>query len=169
MRRRNFIAAALASAFASSLSRRRDPPGDRSRDGSRASHDTQIRSRRELPRTRCAPTEREPADPYLAHIERRMAEGCENAMALWREVRDQGFAGSHRQVHRFVAERRTAPARRTAQVARTRYDPSPLAEHAVAATLAQAARVAPGAARRGLAAPRSRRRRPGQGGWRSGT
>src|SRR5215217_2874014 len=115
MRRRNFIAAALASAFASSLSRRRDPPGDRSRDGSRASHDTQIRSRRELPRTRCAPTEREPADPHLAHIESRMAEGCENTMALWREVRDQGFAGRHRQVHRFVAERRTAPARRTAR------------------------------------------------------
>jgi len=54
-------------------------------------------------------------DPYLAHIERRRAEGCENAMALWREVRDQGFTGSHRQVHRFVAERRTAPARRTAR------------------------------------------------------
>jgi len=54
-------------------------------------------------------------DPYLAHIERRMAEGCENAMALWREVRELGFAGSYRQVHRFVAERRTAPARRTAR------------------------------------------------------
>lgn len=54
-------------------------------------------------------------DPYLAHIETRMAEGCENAMALWREVRDQGFAGSHRQVHRFVAEHRTAPARRAAR------------------------------------------------------
>ena len=54
-------------------------------------------------------------DPYLAHIEKRMAEGCENAMALWREVRQQGFAGSHRQIHRFVAERRTPPARRTAR------------------------------------------------------
>jgi transposase len=53
-------------------------------------------------------------DPYLAHLERRMAEGCENAMALWREIRDQGFAGTHRQVHRYVAERRTVPARRTA-------------------------------------------------------
>ncbi|HSH83401.1 MAG TPA: transposase, partial [Herpetosiphonaceae bacterium] len=52
-------------------------------------------------------------DPYLPHLERRMAEGCENAMALWREVRDQGFRGTHRQVHRWVAERRTAPARRT--------------------------------------------------------
>ncbi len=52
-------------------------------------------------------------DPYLLHLERRLTEGCENAMALWREVRDQGFAGTHRQVHRWVAERRTVPARRT--------------------------------------------------------
>jgi transposase len=52
-------------------------------------------------------------DPYLAHLEQRMAEGCENAMALWREIRAQGFAGIHRQVHRFVTERRTRPARRT--------------------------------------------------------
>ncbi len=35
-------------------------------------------------------------DPYLLHLERRLTEGCENAMALWREVRDQGFAGTHR-------------------------------------------------------------------------
>jgi transposase len=54
-------------------------------------------------------------DPHLAHLEQRMAEGCENAMALWREIRNQGFAGTHRQVHRFVAERRTVPARRTAR------------------------------------------------------
>jgi len=54
-------------------------------------------------------------DPYLAHLEQRMAEGCENAMALWREIRARGFAGTHRQVHRFVAERRTRPARRTAR------------------------------------------------------
>jgi hypothetical protein len=54
------------------------------------------------------------AGRHLAYIERRMAEGCENAMALWREVREQGFAGTHRQVHRFVAERRTMPAPRTA-------------------------------------------------------
>lgn len=54
-------------------------------------------------------------DPYLAYLERRMAEGFENAMALWREIRGQGFAGSHRQVHRFVAEQRAVPARRTAR------------------------------------------------------
>ena len=53
-------------------------------------------------------------DPYVAHLERRMAEGCEDAMALWREVRRQGYDGTPRQVQRFVAERREAPASRTA-------------------------------------------------------
>lgn len=45
-------------------------------------------------------------DPYLANLEQRMTEGCENAMELWRELREGGFAGTHRQVHRFVAEHR---------------------------------------------------------------
>ena len=54
-------------------------------------------------------------DRYLAHLEQRRTEGCENAMELWRDLRERGFAGSHRQVHRFVAERRTKPARRTAR------------------------------------------------------
>jgi hypothetical protein len=36
-------------------------------------------------------------------------------MELWRELRDRGFVGTHRQVHRFVAEPRTRPARRTAR------------------------------------------------------
>lgn len=44
-----------------------------------------------------------------------MADCCENAMALWREIRHQGFAGPHRKVHRHVAERRAVPAQRTAQ------------------------------------------------------
>ncbi|KQP04508.1 hypothetical protein ASF26_10210 [Methylobacterium sp. Leaf93] len=54
-------------------------------------------------------------DPHLAHLEQRMPQGCENAMELWRELRDRGFAGTHRQVHRFVAEHRTRPARRAAR------------------------------------------------------
>jgi transposase len=52
-------------------------------------------------------------DRYLAHLEARRAAGCENAMALWRELRALGFAGTHRQVHRWLADRRTAPARST--------------------------------------------------------
>jgi hypothetical protein len=46
-------------------------------------------------------------DPYLAHLEARQAEGCENAMALWREVRERGFPGTSRQIHRWLGPRRT--------------------------------------------------------------
>jgi transposase len=52
-------------------------------------------------------------DRYLAHLEARRAAGCENAMALWRELRALGFAGTHRQVHRWLADRRTVPAKST--------------------------------------------------------
>jgi hypothetical protein len=52
-------------------------------------------------------------DPYLARLEARRAEGGENALALWRELRVAGFPGTAKQVHRWLAERRTAPARTT--------------------------------------------------------
>jgi transposase len=50
-------------------------------------------------------------DPHFSYLEGRLAEGCENAMALWRELRERGFPGGTRQVHRWLAERRTTPAR----------------------------------------------------------
>ena len=50
-------------------------------------------------------------DPHIAYLVQRIGEGCENAMALWRELRERGFSGTNRQVHRFVAERRTKPVR----------------------------------------------------------
>lgn len=50
-------------------------------------------------------------DPHLPHLERRLAEGCENGMVLWRELRAMGFAGGNKQVHRWLAERRTVPAK----------------------------------------------------------
>ena len=59
-------------------------------------------------------------DPYLAHLERRLAEGCENGVALWRELRDQGFPGGTRQVHRWLIDRRTVPAKTGPHVRRTR-------------------------------------------------
>ena len=80
-----------------------------------------------------------------------MAEGCENAMALWREVREQGFAGTHRQVHRFVAERRTmptpgygAPMARKGRARRSR------GGQGLAVALTEATHVAAGAADGGL-------------------
>lgn len=59
-------------------------------------------------------------DPYLTHLERRLAEGCENGLALWRELRAQGFPGGTRQVHRWLIERRTTPAKTGPHVRRTR-------------------------------------------------
>ncbi|KMO20160.1 ISL3 family transposase [Methylobacterium indicum] len=50
-------------------------------------------------------------DPHIPYLAARIDEGCENAMALWREIREQGYPGTSRQVHRFVAERRTRPVR----------------------------------------------------------
>ncbi len=52
-------------------------------------------------------------DPFIAHLETRMAEGCEDAMALWREVRTRGYAHSPKMVQKWVAENRTKPACRT--------------------------------------------------------
>src|SRR3954471_3001884 len=56
------------------------------------------------------PLRRSILDPYLAHLQARLAEGCENALALWRELRAAGFLGTAKQVQRWVAEHRTAPA-----------------------------------------------------------
>ena len=50
-------------------------------------------------------------DPHVDHLLDRIGEGCENAVALWRELRERGYPGTSRQVHRFVAERRTKPTR----------------------------------------------------------
>jgi hypothetical protein len=52
-------------------------------------------------------------DPHLAHLEARLAEGCENGLALWRELRVAGFTGTAKQVHRWLAEHRTTQARNT--------------------------------------------------------
>ncbi len=72
-------------------------------------------------------------DPHVDYLVSRIGEGCENAMALWRELRERGYPGTSRQVHRFVAERRTKPTRsgrkpqrETAAVPEVRVSGSPL-------------------------------------------
>ncbi|TXN34583.1 transposase, partial [Methylobacterium sp. WL7] len=45
-------------------------------------------------------------DPYLGHLHVRLDEGCENATQLWRELQGIGFAGTSKQVHRWLSERR---------------------------------------------------------------
>jgi transposase len=50
-------------------------------------------------------------DPHLAYLQARLAEGCEDAAALWREIRGQGFTGTAKQIRRWLSERRPKPAR----------------------------------------------------------
>jgi transposase len=68
-------------------------------------------------------------DPYLGHLEARLAEGCENASVLWRDLKELGFAGSAKQVRRWLNERRTGPAKTTPH--KWRSDPSGTASDAV--------------------------------------
>lgn len=49
--------------------------------------------------------------PYLKYLAQRHADGCDNALALWREIRAKGFEGTSRQVHRWLQTRRTTVAR----------------------------------------------------------
>ena len=49
-------------------------------------------------------------DPHLPYLQARLAEGCADAAALWREVRAQGYPGTATQVRRWLTERRTEPA-----------------------------------------------------------
>jgi hypothetical protein len=56
-------------------------------------------------------------DPHLAYLHARLAEGCEDAAALWREIRARGFTGTAKQIRRWLSEHRTKPAS-TAPLAR---------------------------------------------------
>lgn len=47
--------------------------------------------------------------PYEGHLTARWAEGGRNALALWREIRELGYAGSPRQVSRWAQQQRTEP------------------------------------------------------------
>ena len=48
-------------------------------------------------------------DPYLKYLDKRRKEGCENASQLWREIREQGYPGTPRQVLRWMQVRRSKP------------------------------------------------------------
>jgi transposase len=41
-------------------------------------------------------------DPFEPYLRERWAQGYHNALGLWREIREQGFAGTSRTVSRFV-------------------------------------------------------------------
>ena len=46
-------------------------------------------------------------DPYLPYLKRRLEEGCENALQLWREIQNDGYPGSKRQVIKWMQMNRT--------------------------------------------------------------
>ena len=50
-------------------------------------------------------------DRHLPHLQARVAEGCEDAAVLWRELQAQGFTGTAKQVRGWMSERRQRPAR----------------------------------------------------------
>lgn len=45
-------------------------------------------------------------DPYLAYLHERWTGGCQNGMRLWREVKEQGYPGSHSMVTRWACQQR---------------------------------------------------------------
>lgn len=49
-------------------------------------------------------------DPYLPYLEKRVGEGCENGQQLWRELRQQGYPGTDKQVMKWLQLRRTQTA-----------------------------------------------------------
>jgi len=41
-------------------------------------------------------------DPYAAYVLKRWEEGCQNGSQLYREIKERGYMGQERQVHRFL-------------------------------------------------------------------
>lgn len=54
-------------------------------------------------------------DPYVAYLEKRQTEGCENAQQLWREIQAMGYPGKACQVGKWLQPRRTRPAPQAAR------------------------------------------------------
>jgi transposase len=46
-------------------------------------------------------------DPYITYLDRRLQEGCENGQQLWREIQQQGYPGSSKQVMKWLQPRRS--------------------------------------------------------------
>ena len=45
-------------------------------------------------------------DCFLPYLHQRWSEGCRNAQQLWREIKEQGYPGTHRMVTRYIARLR---------------------------------------------------------------
>ena len=60
----------------------------------------------DAPPERDYPRRRGLLDRYEPYLRRRWAAGCRNALQLWREIQEQGYPGTSRQVSRWAEERR---------------------------------------------------------------
>lgn len=63
-------------------------------------------------------------DPYLSYLEKRVLEGCENGQQLWRELQQQGYPGTDRQVMKWLQLNRTQVAPTTPHSKHTATRPS---------------------------------------------
>jgi transposase len=52
-------------------------------------------------------------DAYIPYLEQRILEGCENAQQLWREIQQQGYPGTNKQVSKWVQMKRTTVSPKT--------------------------------------------------------
>jgi transposase len=59
-------------------------------------------------------------EPYFSYIHRRWAEGCHNALQLWREIKEEGYGGKAAMVRRYVRRLRAKLAELTPEQ-RTRF------------------------------------------------
>jgi transposase len=54
-------------------------------------------------------------DSYLDYLKQRWADGCQNASQLWRELKEQGFAGSYKPVQMWASQEAKLPRRQLSQ------------------------------------------------------
>jgi transposase len=66
----------------------------------------------QFPERRMAPPRRKQLDQFLPYLEQRWSEDFQNALALWQELRRQGYQGSRGAIQRWATrQRRITPAR----------------------------------------------------------
>jgi hypothetical protein len=54
-------------------------------------------------------------EPYIPYIHRRWAEGCDNALQLWREIKEKGYGGQAGMVRRYARRLRAQLAELTSE------------------------------------------------------
>ncbi|NTW73174.1 MAG: ISL3 family transposase [Eubacteriaceae bacterium] len=55
-------------------------------------------------------------DPFIIYLRKRFDEGCENGSQLYREIHEQGYIGTYKQVSRWVHHHRKQPAKNTPKI-----------------------------------------------------